>query len=936
MKTLHSGFLFLLAILFSVCQTVTAQSYNLKDMPPRDPSVRSGVLPNGLHYYIRTNKLPEKRGEFYIANNIGAIQENDDQNGLAHFTEHMSFNGTLHFPKKAILDYLAGIGVKFGTNVNASTGLEQTVFNLSNVPLSREGITDSCLLILKDWAHYVSFENAEIDLERGVILEEWRMYGTAGERMNNKLAPIIYQGSKYATRNVIGDTAVLKHFKYQTIKDFYNTWYRPDLQAIILVGDFDADKLEAKIKATFGDLPKKANPVAKELYPLPDNQKPLIGTATDKEATNTLVNVMYKHDAIPDNAKNLDYMRTQLIRSFATGMLRMRLTELSRSENPPFLFAMSYYSRFTSTKDAFSCIAQVSDNNVNKALTALITELQRMKLYGFTTGEFERTKAEFMRGLESRYMERDKRKNRELVRPILSNFLSNSPNPGIEFEYAFDKSIIPGITLDEVNAIAKSFVTDQNMLITVTAPEKEGVVIPDATSLLATFNAAMALKPGPYVDNISGKKLIEKEPVPGKVTAISTGKALGTTEWTLSNGMKLVFKPTDLKEDELTITGWSKGGTSALDDNELIGGDFLGDALSFMGLGNFSRNDLTKLLAGKKAGISFMMTDELDMIRASTSPKDLETALQLVYLTFTSPRWNATDYNVWIDKVRASLINADAEPRKAFTDTIEVMMAGHNKRVKPMTYKSLEALSLDLLRKVYDLRFADPGSFTLLFTGKVNPEAVKPLIEKYLASLPSAKNKSSYVDRGVRPPKGHAKRDFQRKSTTPRTAIFIDYHGSLPYDAENKALGAALRHILELRYIERIREDEGGAYSVRVSLIPSKLPVESFDFTVSFETDPLKADKLAGIVHSEVKALLKDGPKETDLQKFREYALKQRPEDMKENNWWNSTVQEYYLNGLDNLNGYEARINAIDLKKIKEFAKKTLGQDNYVEVIMRP
>ena len=936
MKKTISKFVLILALLVSWTAIVLAQNYNLKDMPPLDPKVRTGVLPNGMHYFIRANNLPEKRGEFYIANNIGAIQENDDQNGLAHFTEHMSFNGTTHFPKKGILDYLATIGVKFGTNVNASTGLEQTVFNLSNVPLSRDGITDSCLMVLRDWAHYVAFEDTEIDLERGVILEEWRMYGTASERMSNKLAPVIYKGSKYAIRNVIGDTAVIKHFKYQTIKDFYHTWYRTDLQAIIIVGDFDVNAVEAKIKAMFGEIPKATNPKVKELYPLPDNKEPLIGTATDKEATNTMVTLTYKHDAIPDADKNLGYMRTQLVRSFVNVMLSMRLMELARNENPPFIFARGNYGRYTSTKDAFNCMAQASDNNSLKALSALVTEVHRMKLYGFNPGEYERAKAEFMRSLDSRYMDRDKRKNRELVRPITSYFLTNSPNPGIEYEYAFDKAEIPGISLDEINSVAKSFVTDNNMIITITGPEKAGVTLPTVQEIQAAFTSAMAAKPGPYVDNVAGKKLIEKEPIPGKVTSASANTILGTTEWTLSNGMKIIFKPTDIKEDELNISGWDEGGSSALKDEELLAADVMGDALSAMGLGSFTRNDLTKLLAGKRASVFFMISDEQDMVSARTSPKDLETALQLMYLSFTTPRWNETDYKTWFDKLKASLINADAEPRKAFTDTIEVMVAGHNKRVQPVTYKSLDKISFDLIQKVFKQRFSDPGNFTLLFTGKVNPEAVKPLIEKYLASLPTVSQKDNYVDHGIRPPKGLAKRDFQRKSTTPRTAIYVNFNGTCNYTADNRVLGAALRHILELRYIEKIREDEGGAYSVRVSFTTSRLPVQTFSLVVQFETDPVKADKLSRIVHDEAEKFLKTGPSDADLQKYKEYALKQRPEDMKENTWWNSIVQEYYTNNLDYLSGFETKVRALNIKAVQDFANKTLGQGNVVEVIMRP
>ncbi|MCX6283581.1 MAG: insulinase family protein, partial [Bacteroidetes bacterium] len=669
---------------------------------------------------------------------------------------------------------------------------------------------------------------------------------------------------------------------------------------------------------------------------LPDNKEPLIGTATDKEATNTMVTLTYKHDATPDAGKNLGYMRTQLVRSFANVMLSLRLMEIARNENPPFMFARGNYSRYTATKDAFNCMAQSSDNNSLKALSALLTEVQRMKLYGFNPAEYDRAKAEFMRSLDSRYMDRDKRKNRELVRPITGNFLTNSPNPGLEYEYAFDKAEIPGISLEEINAMAKSFVTDDNMIITITGPEKEGVNLPSVAEIQAVVNSIASVKINPYVDNMAGKKLIEKDPFPGKVTSTASNAVFGTTEWTLSNGMKVIFKPTEIKEDELSITGWAEGGASALKDEELVAADFLGDVLSSMGLGNYSRNDLTKLLAGKRANVSMMISDEQDMISARTSPKDLETALQLIYMSFTNPRWNQTDYKVWYDKMKSALINADAEPRKAFTDTIGVMVTSHNKRTQPTTYKSLDEVSFDLFQKVFKQRFSDPGNFTLLFTGKVNPEAVKPLVEKYLASLPSTPQKDVYVDRGIRPPKGHAKRDFRRTSTTPRTSIYVNFNGKCDYNADNRLLGAAMRHILELRYIDRIREDEGGAYSVRVSFATERLPVQGFTFIVTFETDPLKADKLIGIVYSEVEKFLKNGPADADLQKFKEYALKQRPEDMKENTWWNSVVQEYYVNKLDYITGFETKVKALNIKAVQDFAKKALGQDNVVEVMMRP
>jgi len=936
MKTFIFSSIFTIILILSGSVLLQGQTYDLKQMPPLDPKVRTGMLPNGMHYYIRANNIPGNRGEFYIANNVGAILEDDDQNGLAHFTEHMSFNGTDHFPKKGILDYLATIGVKFGTNVNAGTSLDQTVFNVSNVPLKREGILDSVLMILRDWSHYVSFEDNEIDLERGVILEEWRMYGSAEERMSNKLAPVIYKGSKYAKRDVIGDTAILKHFKYETIKNFYHKWYRPDLQALIIVGDFDENMVETKIRKLFSVIPKAENPAAREEYPVPDNTEPLVGTATDKEATSTSVDISCKHDITKESDKNLGYMRLQLVRSLINNMFGKRMSELSRKENPPFISAFSYYGGYTRTKDAFTGTANAANNEGIRALTALLTEMERMKRFGFIDSEFERAKADLMKNYESRYMDRDKRKNRELVYPNVSNFLTNNPNPGIEFEYDFTKKMIPGITLQELNTEAKKYFTDDNMVVTATGPEKEGITIPTEADIKKVLEKYKSAKIDPYVDQLAGKKLIEKEPVAGKVVKTSGNKVLGTTEWVLSNGMKIVFRPSDIKEDELLISGFREGGMSLVKEEDLPSAMVLGDAISQMGVGSFSTTDLEKLMSGKRVNIRIQSSEERDGVSGRVSPKDLETALQLVYLYFTQPRWDATDYKTWMEKMKANFINAESDPRKAFRDTVSLMMANHNPRVIPMSYKVLGKVSLERLQAIYKDRFSDPGNFTFEFAGKIDPEKVKPLFEKYLASLPSVKRIQAYKDNGIRPPKGEIKMDFKHESKTPRTSIYINYSGISPFSADDRISGAAIRHVLELRYVDKIREDEGGAYSIRVQYNVNKLPVPGFNLIVSFETDPVKADKLIGIVYSEIKKMVENGPSEADLQKAKEYFLKQRQEDIKENNWWLSRMDDYYFYNLDFLTGYDDKVNALNVQSLHDYAKKVLTQGNLVQVVMRP
>ena len=923
-------------ILLIISITGYCQNFDLKSSVILDPKVRTGVLDNGMKYYICGNKLPEKRGEFYIVTNIGAIQEDDDQNGLAHFAEHMAFNGTKNYPKKSLLNYLETIGVKFGENVNAGTGVEQTMYNLSNVPLTREGIIDSSLLILHDWAHYISFEPQEIDLERGVIREEWRQYGSAEERMGNELDPIVFKDSKYAKRNVIGDTAVINHFKYETIRNFYNKWYRPDLQAIVLVGDFDVDAIEAKVKKLFSSIPKVENPAFKEEFQVPDNKEPLIGIASDKEATATTISVYFKHNNIKPADKNLGFMRIQYVRNFINSMFGQRMNELSRKENAPFVFAYCYYSGFTRTKDAYIGYTQAQPNQGIKALTAILTEMERMKLYGFTAGEFERAKANYFRTLESRYMDRNKRKNNEIVYPIITNFLTNNPNPGIEFEYGFAKEIVPTITLEEINNTAKQYVTVENTIVTVTGPARSDITLPTEKEILNVIATYKSAKIDPYVDNLSGKKLLEKLPPAGKVTATAENTNLGTKEWTLSNGMKVIIKSTDFKEDELLIRGYSEGGLSQLKDADVLSGSFLGAVVSQMGIGEFSLTDLTKMLAGKRANVSVSLGEAFENINGRTSPKDFETALQLIHLYFSKPRWNDVEFKTFMDKQKAYYQNADADPRKAFYDTINVVESNHSPRNIPLSFSNLDKISFEKIKTIYNERFADPGSFTFQFVGKINPDEVKPLVEKYLASLPSVKRAEKYKDNGVRPPKGKVVVDFKKENKTPRTSVYVALNGKCDFTESDRLNWLAFSHILDLRYTETIREEQGGTYGVDVYGSIEKRPEASFGLYIIFDTDPLKADMLKDIVHRELKKIVDNGPTEVDLQKAKEFFLKQRQENLKENNWWNTMIYNSTVDNINMVTGYEEMVKALTTKSLQDYAKKVLTQGNIIEVVMRP
>lgn len=924
-------------LLILICSSVKGQAYILDSFPPYDPQVKTGVLSNGMKYYIRANKLPEKLAEFYLAVNAGAIQENDDQNGLAHFTEHMAFNGTRNFPKKSLIDYLGTLGVKFGRNLNAGTGVEQTVFRVTSVPLIREGIIDSVMLVLQNWAAFVSFDDAEIESERGVIREEWRMYGSANERMNIKLAPIIYKDSKYANRNVIGDTTVINNFKPETLRTFYKNWYRPDLQALIFVGDFDVNVVEAKIKRFFSEIPPAVNPVPKEIYPIPDNVEPLIGIATDPETTTTEVSVIYKAEAVKDSDRNIGFMRLKLLQRMINVMFVQRMAEITRKANPPFLYAYCRYASFTRVKDAFNSFAQARNNESLRALVALLTEMERLKQFGFTTSEHERVKASLLRSYESQYAEKDKRKSSELVNLNISNFMINYPNPGIEFEYNFAKKMLSEITLEEINTEVKKYVHPENMIVTVTAPEKEGISVPTEQEIKHVIDSIKYTKIEAYVDSFSGKKLIEKEPVPGKVIKETSNPAMGTTEWKLSNGVRVIFKPTTFKEDEILLDAWSDGGFSTVPDNDIPSAQVTDNVAVEMGVGNFSRTDLGKVLAGKRASITPSLSHEREAFYGSMSPKDFETALQIIYLYFTHPRWSEPEYKTWMDRMRSNFINIRSEPRKAYSDSVNVILSNRSKRYRPTTYETFDEVSYDKIKAFYHNRFSDASDFTFIFTGKINPDEIRPLVEKYLASLPVVKRKDDYKDDGVRPPQGKVVNDFSHENKTPRTSVFVNYHGKCRYTAQDMLYLAVIRHILELRYTEAIREEKGGSYRIAVSANIGRLPEPQFSLSMTFDTDPKLADLLKDIVHKEINKLISDGPSDADLHKAREFFLKQRHEDLKENSWWYSrALPEYYYNHVDVVNGYEQRVRDLKTKSIKEYAQKLLTQGNTIEVLMRP
>lgn len=903
---------------------------------PVDKNVRYGKLENGLTYYIRKNTEPKQRAEFYIAQNVGAILEEDSQNGLAHFLEHMAFNGSKNFPGKGIINYFETVGVKFGYNINAFTSLDETVYNLSDVPTTREGIVDSALLVLHDWSNYITLDPQEIENERGVIREEWRTGRNAERRMYKQVMPVIYKDSKYATRDVIGDINVINNFNHQEIKDYYHKWYRPDLQSIIIVGDIDVDQVEQKIKTMFTDIPKRENPAPRPFYELPDNDQPLVGIASDPEARNTILYLYYKHNATPKDAKNLGYLREEIERDLITTMISSRLNEITQNPNPPFVFAASGMGDVVRTKSAFMFYAALKNDAMLDGVKGLVREAERVKRFGFTASELDRAKADYLRSKENQLKEKDKEKNQKYVWECINNYLEGEPMPGIEFEYMFTSGMLPTISIDELNAYASKLVTDHNMIVTLMGPQKEGIVLPDENSILAAINEVKAESIEAYVDKVSSKPLVEKVAKPGKVKAENAKNIFETTELTLSNGVKVIFKQTDFKEDEVTLNAFSKGGLSLASVENLPSASMATQVVSNAGVGEFSSVDLEKLLAGKMVTVTPVIGQDFEGLQGSASPKDFESMLQLVYLYFTSPRQDEENFNTYIGRMKAYFANVAADPRMAFRDSVSATLANHNPRVMPMNVDFLSKVNYAQSMAFYKDRFADASDFVFIFTGNIKVNEVKGLIENYLGGLPTLKRKDTAKDTGVRPPKGKVQNYFRKPLQTSKTSVYIAFTGDTKYNLENLVLADYVTSILRTRYLEEIREKEGGTYSVSVRTSVKNFPAESFSVGIQFDTDPKLSEKLIGIVYAEIDKIKANGPTDDDLNKTKEYMVKECEQNLRENSYWSDVIREKYENGTDIHTNYLETVKAVNVETVKAFFNTLFNQGNVIEVVMSP
>ncbi len=901
---------------------------------PIDPHLIVGQFDNGLRFYVRENKRPENRAALRLVVNAGSVLEDDDQLGLAHFVEHMAFNGTKNFAKHELIEFMESIGMRFGPGLNAYTSFDETVYMLE-IPTESPEIMEKAFQILEDWSHSLSFENEEIDKERGVIIEEWRLGLGAYARMRDKQFPILFKGSHYADRLTIGKKEIIESFDYDVLKRFYRDWYRPDLMAVFAVGDFEAPKVDALIQKHFAPLPKAAEPRQRILYPVPDHEETLFAIASDKEAMGTSVAVYHKLP-LKDMSTIGDYRRI-IAEQLYHSMLNQRFSELAQQKNPPFIFASSGKGRFVRSKEVYMLSARVKDEGIKRGLEALLIESARVARHGFTSSELEREKTEALRSMERSYAERDKNDSDIYVSEYTRNFLEDEPIPGIEYEYELYKRFIPEITLDEVNQIGRDWITDKNRVIMVSAPEKEGLTIPTEADLEAVIVSIDAMEIAPYEDAVSEMPLMAEIPQAGEITETKNLDAYGITEWKLSNGARVVLKPTDFKEDEIVFQAMSYGGTSLASDEDFIPASTAAQVIGAGGLGEFSAIELGKKLAGKVASVRPLISDYEEGLIGNASPKDIETLFQLIHLSFTAPRADATMFDVVKNRLKAMLENQKANPMFVFIDTFRRIITQNHPRAQSLTVEQLDRMDLEKSYTFYKDRFADASGFTFIFVGNLDLEALKPLVARYIASLPSLDRKETWRDVGIRPPTGVIKEKVE-KGVEPQSQVAIVFTGPFVYNQENRNAIRALGLVLETRLRNKIREDLGGTYNIMASPSYDRIPEPEYSFVFNFGTDPERVEELTGVILQEINKLKNEGITADELRDTRQAMFREFETGIKQNRWLQTQLYHRYLGGEDlgSLFNYEKTLDELTAEMIQEAAKTYLNMENYVQVTLYP
>ena len=906
---------------------------------PNDPAVRQGVLDNGLTYYIRHNELPEKRAEFYLATNVGAIQEAPDQDGLAHFLEHMCFNGTKNFPGKSILNYLESIGASFGGNVNASTGVEETQYMLNNIPLVRETVIDTCLLILHDYSHFVTNDPEEIDKERGVIIEERRSRRNASWRMHEKSLPYYYGDTKYGECTLIGQLESLQTFKPESLTNFYETWYRPDLQAVIVVGDVDVDSVEQKIKTIFSDIPAAENPKPKDVITIPDNEEPVIGIITDPEASSTSVELLWKSEGRPEELNNtLQGMLLDLVANIVSQVMAERFQDIVSKPGAPFFNADLAVGNLCETMEVVMGDVAVKDGEAIPGLRAYLTEIEKMKRFGFTEDEVNRAKTEIESVYETRAKRAETRKNSDFIRGLISNFFDNYAYMEPETEYQVIQMLLPQITPEILNMVAAQMITPENLVVVYKAPEKEGLVHPTEAEILAVVKEVESAElEAPAAEAIE-TEFLDPSTLKGSKVKKTRTTVYGATEWTLKNGVKVVLYPTEFEKDRVMFNLYKKGGTSLIETADLpsFEANVYDLFTNYNGVSRFPASTVSKMLAGKQLSVNPNLSGLYTSISGSATRKDLETAFQLLYLYHTDPRFDQDAFDQAEQTLRAILPNYVSQPNYQLQKELYGTIYDNDPRRILISEDVLDKANLETIERVTRSLYKDAAGSTLIVVGDFTLEEIKPLVEKYVGSLPKGKKAPNWIDRNEDITRRNVVNDFAVDMQTPMTTVAQVMRMDDKYSVENLVVYDALEYILNMIYVETLREDEGGTYGASVMAQLSREPKEYGLMQIVYQTNPPSADKLRQLALDGFRKVAEEGPTAEQYDKTVKNLEKNIPESRISNSYWMRSIRAWYDYGTDLDREYEAAVKALTPEKIKTLAARFLEEGNLVEVIMRP
>ena len=901
---------------------------------PLDTSVTAGALSNGLRYFIKTNHKPEKRADLRLVVNAGSVLEDDDQAGLAHFTEHMAFNGTTHFKKQELVRYLESIGMAFGPEVNAYTNFDETVYMLT-VPTDTADVMDRAFLILQDWAKGLLFENDAIAGERGVVIEEWRLGRGADARIQDKQFPVLFAGSRYADRLPIGRKEVLETFKPETLKRFYRDWYRPDLMAVIAVGDFNKASVESSIRFRFKDFAAPPDKRQRNTFEIPDHPDTRFAIVSDPEATGSEIGVYYKN--APPSEKTVSDYRRIVTENVYDAMMNQRLFEQSRRPDPPFLYALSGKGRIVRSKGVYYMGAGVKDNGIPDGLEALLTEAERVRRFGFTPGEFDRAKRDMVRSLEKAVAEGSKTESSALASELVRHFLVGEPDPGPAWELETTKAVFSDLGLDQLNRLPAEWMPDANRAVLIGLPEKTGVRKPSEAELKAVFSNVRSKTIEPYRDDAIDRPLVPAVPVAGRITSVKTNPTLGTTEWTLSNGIRVVLKPTDFKNDEIRFTSFSPGGNSLVTDGNAIAAATAVPVIREGGAGAFTNVQLDKKLTGKVVTVSPSIGMLTEGISGSASLQDTETMFQLVYLYMTAPRRDTSAFRSYRERMRGMLENRSKQPESAFFDTLQVTLARHHRRARPWSLSLLNEMNLDSSFAIYRDRFSDAGDFTFFFAGNFRPDSIKPLIETWLGGLPSHGRKELWKDLGIRPPRGLIEK-VVRKGIESKSRAALVFTGPWNWSPENNHRFESMAGFLRIRLREVLREDLGGTYGVSVSPSVTLHPDAEYSLSISFGCSPDRVGELTQTVFRQIDTLMTKGPRPEDLAKVKEIQRRDYETNMKQNGYWLDALWGAAFTGQnpEQILKTPDLIARLSVDGIRKTANEVFDLTNYVKVILLP